>query len=111
MVLRAGILTSSHGPPIVAGSAAEMVLADEARTVSDDLADITGLTVPVVSTLAPRSGNMFISVSICAGWWGTPRPAGALRRGRLPGPPQGPLRGQPQPAQLMSCLVSRTSGQ
>lgn len=55
----------SYGPPVVVGSA-EMALAGEVRTVSDDLAGITSLSVPEVSTLTPRWGNMFMSVSICA---------------------------------------------
>jgi hypothetical protein len=55
------ILTLSHGPRIVADSANETVLADVARTLSDDLANITGLTVPVVSTPRRRGGGIFLS--------------------------------------------------
>jgi hypothetical protein len=61
------MVASSHGPPIVAGSANGMVLADVARTLSDDLADVTGLTVPVVSTSRPRGGDIFLSLQ-SAGW-------------------------------------------
>ncbi len=57
-----GILTLGHGPRIVAGSANETVLADEARTLSDDLADITGLAVAVVSTPRPRGGGIVLSL-------------------------------------------------
>lgn len=57
-----GIVALSHGPLMVAGSANEMVLADEARALSDDLADVTGLTVPVVSTSRPRGGDILPSL-------------------------------------------------
>jgi hypothetical protein len=57
-----GILTLSHGPRIVAGSADETVLADVARTLSGDLADVTGLTVPVVSAPWLRGGGIFLSL-------------------------------------------------
>lgn len=44
----------------------ETALAGEARTVSDDLADINDLAGRMVSTLASRWGKMPISVSICS---------------------------------------------
>lgn len=44
----------------------ETALAGEARTVSDDLAEIYDLAGRMVSTLASRWGKMPISVSICS---------------------------------------------
>jgi hypothetical protein len=57
-----GMVASSHGPPIVAGSANGMVLADVTRILIDDLADVTGLTMPVVSASRPRGGDIFLSL-------------------------------------------------
>lgn len=60
MFLPAGDCGDESRPPMAADSASETALADEAR--SGDLAGITGLAVPVVSTSRPRGGAIFVSV-------------------------------------------------
>ena len=62
MVRRAGVLTLGPGSRIVVDSANKTVLADEARMLSDDLADVTGSSLPVVSTPQPRAGDIFLSL-------------------------------------------------
>jgi Glycosyl hydrolase family 20, catalytic domain/Glycosyl hydrolase family 20, domain 2/NPCBM-associated, NEW3 domain of alpha-galactosidase len=57
-----GFLTVGPGSRIVVDSANKTVLADDARMLSDDLGDVTGRSMPVVSTPRPRAGDIFLSL-------------------------------------------------
>jgi hexosaminidase len=57
-----GAVSLGGGSRIVVDSEGGGGLADEAKTFSEDLAGVTGLSLPVVSASAPRNGDVFLSL-------------------------------------------------
>ncbi|MER5682382.1 family 20 glycosylhydrolase [Streptomyces sp. NPDC002205] len=57
-----GTLALGQGSRIVVDDGNEKTLTDEARTLRDELAEVAGLDVPMVSASHPRDGDIFLSV-------------------------------------------------